>query len=214
MLDWRSGCVAVSTALVALVALVMAGVLMGLAPEPDPAPKRWELDVQMGPLRVATVTDGDRGDRVYFFQTFRVTNNTGREVFFAPAFDLGTEEGAVVRAGRGVSGGVVRTLLDRLEDPLLEDQYAIIGPLLQGEENARDGLVIWLAPDLAADEYSVYGIGFSGESETYVVPDPETGEATEKVLRKTLRLTYCVPGEIRGRGADPLEQCGRRWIMR
>lgn len=197
-----------------LAALLAGAVLTAMAPEPDPAPKRWELDVQMGPLRVATLEAPGRGERVYFYQTFRVTNNTGREIFFAPAFDLATDRGDVVRAGREVPGSVVRTLLDRLENPLLQDQYSVIGPLLQGEENAREGLVVWLAPDIASDEISVFGIGFSGESESYFVPHPETGEMAEVVLRKTLRTTYCLPGELHQRGAQPLIECGRRWIMR
>lgn len=204
----------VRAVLVLIAAVAGAGALSAMAPEPDPAPKRWELDVVMGPLRVATGEVPGQGLRVFYYQTFQVTNNTGREVFFAPAFELGTERGDVVRAGRGVPGSVVRGLLDRLENPLLMDQYAVIGPLLQGEENAREGLAVWLAPDVNSDEMSVYAIGFSGESEKYVVTDPATGERAEKVLRKTLRLTYCLPGELHNRGATPLEECGRRWIMR
>ena len=97
----------------------------------------------------------------------------------------------MVRSGRGVPTLVVRDLRRLLGNELIEDQNQIIGPLLQGPENAKEGLVIWNAANLASSELTVFIGGLSGE--TTVVADPVTGE--NKVLSKTFRRDYLTPGE-------------------
>lgn len=198
-----------------LLACVCAvGVMTGMVPQPDPAPRRWQLDLDVGPMRLATIDVEGKGPRAWWYLTFEVENNSGRDQFFVPAFELATDEGEVVRAGRGVPGGVFRQLLDQLNDPLLADQFSVQGLLLQGEENARRGLVVWPATDLDANELSVFFVGFSGENQRYRVRDPESGELREFTLRKTYRVDFCIPGEIRNRGSRPFQVCGERWIMR
>src|ERR1041384_7762631 len=96
--------------LVALPALALCATLLacGLssprpaygAPEPSPVPKRWELDIQPGPLRTAVVNT-ESGPRSYFFLTYKVTNNGTADLLFAPAFELATDEtGEPLRSGR------------------------------------------------------------------------------------------------------------------
>lgn len=140
------------------------------APEPNPVPRRWQLDVAVGPLRLATVETPEHGRRDYLYTFYKVVNNSGEDLLFAPMFELATDEGHLIRSGRGVPAAVTQELLRRLENPFLQDQISIIGVLLQGEENAKEGLVIWPAEGLKVDELSIYAAGFSGETVTLEIP--------------------------------------------
>ena len=183
-------------------------------PEPDPLPKRWQLDLDVGPLRVATVNTEDAGPKMFYYLTYRVTNNSGEDQAFAPVFELGTDEGELLRAGKDVPRAVKLEMLDRLDNPLLEGQIAILGTLLQGKENAKDGLVIWPVGDTEIDEISIYAAGFSGETTKVEFKDPESGETKEVTLRKTMMVRYDVPGSLDKRGSEPIKPKAERWIMR
>lgn len=183
-------------------------------PEPDPVPRRWQMDVQPGPLRFTTIDVPGRGERSYYYMTYKVTNASGADLLLAPAFDLANEQGVVIRSGRDIPSDVTRALLARLDNPFLEDQIGILGILQQGPENAKEGLVIWPADEIKGEEVVVYASGFSGESRNIESPDPRTGEMKRYNLRKTLMLRYRVPGEIYLRHSDPFELLERRWILR
>lgn len=204
-----SACIACVLAALSLTALAWTR-----PPEPDPLPKRWQLDIDVGPLRVAKVDVKGHEPQVFYYMTYRVTNNSGQDLQFAPVFELGTDEGELLRAGRDVPRAVRLELLDRLGNPLLEDQIAILGTLLQGKENAKDGLVVWPVGDMDIDEVSIYCSGFSGETARIELPDPETGEKREIVLRKTFMVQYDIPGSLELRGSEPLKPRDERWIMR
>lgn len=197
-----------------LAALSLTALAWTRPPEPDPLPKRWQLDIEVGPLRVAKVEVEGQEPQVYYYMTYRVTNNSGQDLQFAPVFDLGTDEGELLRAGRDVPRAVRQELLKRLDSPLLEDQIAILGTILQGKENAKDGLVVWPVGDMDIDEVSVYAAGFSGETARIELKDPDTGELREIVLRKTLMVRYQIPGSLEMRGSEPLRPREERWIMR
>lgn len=193
--------------------LAIMAALASAAPEPDPVPRRWQLDVRMGPLRVATVEAPEVGRKVYVYLTYLVTNNSGEDRLFAPSFELATDEGHLIRSGQGVPLEVTREIQRRLDNPLLEDQIKILGPLLQGEANAKDGLVIWPLPSVEVDEINIYAAGFSGETRTveFTMPD---GEVHRITLRKTLMLRHSTPGIIAPGPAGELERVEQRWIMR
>lgn len=197
-----------------LVVTIMAGSLAGFAPEPDPVPRRWQLDVKLGPLRFASVEVPGSGPQAFFFMTYTVTNASGTDVLLAPAWDLATSDGEVLRSGRNVPASVTRDLLAKLENPYLQDQIDIIGVLMQGEENAKDGLVIWSATDFRLDEIAVYGAGFSGEAKPFEVLNPATGDRDKVLLRKTIMARYQTPGDIERSGSDPFEPYEVRWVMR
>jgi hypothetical protein len=84
---------------VAALAVGLAGVLglgtaMGMGPEPDPIPRKWELTVDPGELRYAAVDAGDgEGAKGYFYFTYKVTNTSGKDMLFTPSFDLCNEKG-------------------------------------------------------------------------------------------------------------------------
>lgn len=189
--------------------LSVAASALAVAPEPDPVPRRWELDVEPGKLRMITL-DVDGQPRSYFYLTYEVVNNSGEDVLFAPAFDLATHEGDILRSGRDVPLSVTKRIMDMLDNPLLQDQVEAIDQLLQGPENAREGLIIWPVPAMDAEQITVYLAGFSGETKTITVPDSEESV----VLRKVLMIRYNTGGTLQGRGLDAIPEVERRWIMR
>jgi len=202
----RRRCLQLGLVTAAALALMPA---LGLAPEPDPVPRRWELKVDLGALRVTSLpVQGE--SRAFYYLTYKVTNRSGQDVLFAPSFDMTFGDGKPVRSGRDVPADVTKALLEKMQNPLLQDQIAIIGPLLQGEENAKDGIVIWSAENLGPAKLTVYAAGFSGETATITLPD----SATKAVLRKSLMVRYQATGEMTGRGDKPIEAAEHRWIMR
>jgi len=203
------------TRLGALVAMVVLGgcglVLAGAAPEPDPVPRRWQLDVEIGPVRVITLNDREGNSRGYLYLTYTVVNNSKEDVPFAPRFEASFGgEGVPVRSGRGVPVEVTKQLKDSTQNPDIQDQIAILGHLLRGRENSKVGLVVWPLVDANAAEISIYWSGFSGE--TTLVEKPDTKEKV--TLRKTLMTRYVVPGTLIGQRSEPLVESERRWIMR
>lgn len=201
----------------AAVVLAAAAVVpaLGLAPEPDPVSKRWQLDVTPGELRVAYVGRGEEAG-AYLYFTYSVTNNTGKDLEFVPSFELATDSGDIAASGVGVAPAVTDAIMESLEHPFIQDQVDILGPIQQGPENAKHGLVVWPVADFAADEIRVFGAGFSGETESLELTDPRTGEVQRLVFRKTLMMRFGTPGEIRvaEMGDQPFVVSENRWIMR
>ncbi|HVU64181.1 MAG TPA: hypothetical protein VHC70_09405 [Phycisphaerales bacterium] len=203
-----AGCLACSVALGTL-GLIAIAPIAALAPEPDPVPKRWELQVDPGELRVTTIDLKD-GPKKFFYMTFHVTNNSGEDLLFAPSFQLSDGDGNVVRSGHDVPVAVTQKLLAETQNPFIQDQIGVIGELQQGEENAKDALVIWPAGSLNPSQLTVYAAGFSGETKTVTSPDGK-----EKfILRKTLRLDFQASGDLSGVGMRSFPLVERSWIMR
>jgi len=195
-------------------ALAAAVSMFGLAPEPDPVPRRWQLAIEPGPLRLTTIDLPSTGPRAYYFFTYKATNTSAADLLFAPSFDLATENGDVRRSGREVNAEVTRRILADLESKEIEDQISIVGMLLQGEENAKEGLVIWPADGMHLAEVTIYAAGFSGETRKVEIKNPKTGQPTTTTLRKTLMLRYAPPGELRDMAGKSIEVTEKRWIMR
>lgn len=214
---WTAACV--GKALAAL-AIVFSGVVMlGMAPQPSVLARSWDLDFRPGELRVITLTGEDGADKHYYYMTFLVTNLTGEERFFAPIFELTTDRGEIMLAGRGVSRDVTLEILERLRSPLLEQQFQLIGPLQEGEEFGREGLLVWPVGREDINEVNVYAIGLSGESHIIRTRDADTNEIKEIVLRKTMMLRHDLPGELADERASrvagkPLPRTEQRWILR
>lgn len=210
----RSGkCLGVFGFIVAAV-VVCLGLTPGrlsAAPEPAPVPIRWELTFDPGPLRVMTV-NVDGAQAAYFYFTYKVINSTGEDLFFTPTFEMFTDDGDLIRSGRDVPEAVTAHILRRLRNPLMEDEIDIQDRLLQGPENAREGLVVWPVRNMRVDEIKVFVRGLSGETKT--IQRPDTGEPV--TLRKTLMLVHEVPGEIDPTSSRPLTRREdlTRWIMR
>lgn len=189
------------------------GVAGALAPEPAPVPQRWQLDVEPGAMHLISVDVPKVGPRMYFYMSYRVTNNSGQDVLFAPSFELADGEGNVTRSGRDVPQIVTTTVLDQVQNPLAEDQISIIGEMTQGKENGKDGVVIWAVNDTNPESITVYGAGFSGETASVELPGKD-GKKQKFVLRKTLKLDFEAPGTLEGQKKQPIKLGTQSWIMR
>jgi hypothetical protein len=212
-----------SSSLLALPALLCCAVALACAsatvpaagaPEPSPVPKRWELEIHPGALRMAVVDVPDLGPRAFFYLTYKVTNGGTQDLLFAPAFELATDEtGEPLRSGREVPVAVTRAVMERLANPLLEDQIGIVGTILRGSENAKEGVAIWPVPNMRISDLTIYAGGFSGETTTIELPDAK-GKAEKKILRKTYMMRFRMPGEINPGGGQEFWPYESRWIMR
>ncbi len=185
-----------------------------VVPEPDPVPRRWQLDFTPGALRTVTLTMADGTVRSFAYMTYKVVNNTGQDLLFAPSLELSTDEGALTRAGREVPAEATRRVLDSLQNPLLLDQISVVGPLLQGEENAREGLAVWMLPDVSVAELTVYIAGLSGETRAIETKDATTGDTHRTLLRKTMMIKYFGPGEVAPASGNEIIRSDSRWILR
>lgn len=184
-------------------------------PAPDPVPHRWELEFKPGHLRLAQAPEAIGGG-LYLYLTYDVTNYSGHDLQLVPSFTLATSTGQLRSSGQDVPRRVTDFILRRLGNPQLQDQVAIIGPMLQGEEHARSGVVIWPVDRLDPGLLTVYAAGFSGESDTLTLANPVTGEFERFVFRKTRMLRHIVPGELMPavQRDEPLARIEERWVMR
>lgn len=192
-------------------AAVAAGLsMLALAPEPDPVPRRWQLDIAPGTLRVTSIDVPGVGPRMYLYLDYSVVNNSGQDLLFAPSFELANGEGEILRSGRDVPQVVTETILKSLQNPFSEDQIEIIGTLLQGRENGKDGVVIWPVTDANPERITIYAAGFSGETATVEPPNSDQ----RFVLRKTLRMDFDTPGDLVGTRSESIPVREQTWIMR
>lgn len=199
----------ITAAVVVLAAAFMAFIAVA-APLPDPVPRKWEFRFEPGPLRVAVLETPEEGRKPFYYMTYYVENNTGADRYFAPRFELATDEGELLRSGRDVPREAVEQLLGMLRNSFLLDEIRVQGPLLQGDENAREGLIVWPCNNLSIDEVTVFAAGFSGEN--VIVRRPDNGDTV--LLRKTKMLRHGVPGDLDANSDDPIERLLERWIMR
>lgn len=174
---------------------------------PQALGSRWTLDIRPGELRLYI---DDESGQPYWYFTYMVINRSGNDRMWAPRLDLLTDDGRVQPSGRDVPGRVVRDIITMLGSDLIEDQNQIIGDLLQGVEHAKEGVVVWPAPNLQVTEMTIFISGLSGETE--LVVDPLSGE--DVVLRRTHWLRYALPGEALPMRSTPVRLAQRGWVMR
>ena len=185
------------------------------APKPPTARSRaadqWELDYQVGPLRL--YKDGESGE-AFWYATYTIVNRTGRDRNIAPQWTILDEEGRLFNAGEGVSRRVQRAVQALLANPLHEDQSAVIGDMMTGEENAKSGFAIWkVGPEVR--RFSILVTGLSNTKK--VSDDPVTKKPI--VLKKTRRIDYQMATDRATLiGEVPMVPSGAeqnpRWIMR
>ncbi len=169
----------------------LAAVQCPAYPIPDPVATRWEFACDIGELRIATLPTGEDGEReAYWYFTYTVTNETDKDLQYAPSFVMYDSEGDLRQSGAPAEA--TRGILALLDDPLVEDELSIGGTLLQGEANAKSGVVIWPVASAAVDRITIFVGNISGEA--VIETDPATNEPV--VLRKTLAVSYETPGEV------------------
>ncbi len=209
---------------------------VGTGPHPATYPASWELELKfLDPQRIEVAAPGaDRPD-VYWYIVYTVANPGPRSQRFFPMFQIVTEDLQVFETDVGISPRVFDAIRERhkITHKYLVEPTKVIGSLLSGEDNARESVAIWRNIDLSIVCFEVYVAGLSGETQFAPNPgyDPRRPE-TELVrsadgsehkvvtnprqftLRKTLEISYTLPGSRAARpGVTPVR--GQvRWIMR
>jgi hypothetical protein len=187
------------------------------APQADLASSSWQLDFEFTDPQRITV----QGE-TYWYMVYRVTNRTGKEVEFFPLFRLVTNTLQEVIGGEGVNPLVYESIAKRHRGdfPFFALPAKITGPILQGEENARESAVVFKTFDREAARFTVFVSGLSGEIETTRNPAfdktaPESESNPRMFLfRRTLAIVYDIPGDSQTRAtATPIRRT-RSWEMR
>jgi hypothetical protein len=178
------------------------------APEPSVVPVSWELTFKHGPVeRLVTPIDGK--NRTFWFMRYTVSNNSGKDILFTPDFQLMTDTGQVTEAFKNVPNAVFEKVKELYKNPLLLSPNNILGKLLQGDDNAKDGVIIFGDVDPNGREFQIFVSGLSGE--TAEVKNPVTHESV--ILQKTLLLDYSVPGQAIGINPQP-RLTSVHWVMK
>jgi hypothetical protein len=178
------------------------------APEPSIVPVSWELNLQHGDLqRLITPVNGK--NQTFWYMRYTVINNSGKDILFTPDFQLSTDTGQVQPAFKDVPNEVIGKIKSLYKNKMLLGPNEILGKLLQGEDNAKDGVIVFANIDPEAREDQVFISGLSGE--TAEVDNPITHKPA--VLQKTLILDYMVPGQAIGIQPQPKLKAVK-WVMK
>ena len=176
----------------AILLTIIAAVSTSVAyPKATDHSDRWQLTFETSGLRFYR---DNRTDQGYWVLVYEVTNETDEDQRWVPSFTLITDQGEVLDGGNDVPRRVQLSVLETFGDPLLEMQSEVSSALLQGEENASRGLVVWKTGHEDVRSMQVFVSGVSGDIAK--VNHPLTGE--EVVLHRDLQLSWIVPGPIVG----------------
>ncbi len=179
-------------------------------PRPGAAPRDWQLDFKFGPLKMVRLPRPGGRIQTFWYLPYTVTNNTGRDVDFYPRCYLFADTGQLLEAAQDVDALAYPDIARLLGRQLLEEELFVRGKILQGEENARESVIILRDLDPKAVSFKLFISGLSGE--TAWVTDPMTGQ--KHPLAKTLQLTYALGGDRFSRNELTVELKDKDWIMR
>lgn len=193
------------------------------SPRAGLASTQWQLELRFqDPQRITVRLPGETTDASYWYLVYEVVNNTGRDIQFYPSFKIVTNTLKVVDSGVEVSPSVVDWIVERhrTDFPFFTSPNKVSGLLLQGEENARASVAVFRPVDPEASSFTLYASGLSGESTRIPNPayDPSKADSLDNapyfVLRRTLAVTYDLPGDPKTRAfATPIRR-SREWVMR
>jgi hypothetical protein len=179
-------------------------------PKPSPYPKTWQLDFTHGkPKRIVVTPEGEKTPKAFWYMTYTVTNNTGKEQLFLPAFELVTQDGKINRNDINIPKGVFETIKKVEGSRFLQTAAAIGGELRIGAAEGKDGVAIWPEPSPEMGSFSIFCEGLSGETATMKGPDEKP-----TILRKTLQLNYLIRGDDVYPGEDEVNENPEEWVMR
>jgi hypothetical protein len=212
------------------VAVVAAGSMVAVRPaqafpKPSVFPVSWQLKFEHSmPKRIVVKSPNDPNPQAYWYVTFTVKNLTEEEQRFLPVFELVTNDGKVVRSDKSIPTNVFDEIKKREHNKLLESLERVTGRILIGEDQARDSVAIWPEPSTRMGTFQVFVGGLSGETitlkngEEFKVTDwTKVTEEDKKgltFLRKTLQLTYQIPGDEIRPEEDQVIAKGEEWVMR
>ncbi len=204
------------------------------APEPYEVPTTWELKfTSQAPMPITVMLPGRKTPTTFWYMLYTVTNMTrnpqtgqGTDQDLIPEFIMYTDLGESFVANRRLPSGVYNAIKKRHNNPLLKGHTDIIGKILYGRDNAKDGVAIWPDFDYKTGTFDVFVGGLSGETAELKLPRPiivteadangiETKvEKTKIILHKSLRLSYSVKGQTTSRTYSTTKLTGKKWVLR
>ena len=185
--------------------------------------KSWQLDIALhDPQRITLRLPGQEREITYWYVLYTVTNNSDREVPFYPTFDIVTDKLTVIEGGADISPTVYDAIKARHRKAYPFFIYAseVFGPLLRGEDHARTSAVAFRRPDPSVNHFTLLIGGLSGEivKRRNQAFDPAKEESRDNprhfLLRKTLAVSYDVPGDERTRLSATPARVKEEWVMR
>jgi hypothetical protein len=204
------------------------------APEPYEVPTTWEMEFDyVAPQPIAIMLPGQKKPTTFWYMLYSVANLTrnpetgrGADQDFIPEFTLYTDTGNTTVANRRLPAGVFAAIKKRHNNPLLKDHTEVIGKLLYGKDNAKDGVAIW--PDFSekTGAIDVFVGGLSGETAVLKLPSPMTVTETDAygvvkteikktvILHKSLRLNFLIKGETANRSYTTTKFTAKKWVLR
>lgn len=197
------------------------------APQAYEVSEEWQLEVELGePRPIYVNVPGQNRPVLYWFLPFTVTNRTGEDQLFVPEISLYTNTGQLLRAGAGVNPAAFQQIKKIYNNPLLQDVMGLTGKILQGADNAKDGVAIFSNFDPEANGFTIFFGGLSGDTVTVKLPSPvkvevvkpdgtvETVTRDRVTLAKTLQLQYSLAVGPNNRIQAKPQLLRRDWVMR
>lgn len=201
--------------------LTVMACVSSAAPKPAivPSPDDWTVEVRFEhPQQIVSQTAGDRQLQRFWYTLITLTNKTNHDVDFYPKCELMTDTFEIIPASKGVSTAVFEQIKKRHQSryPFLEPLEKTTNKILQGDDNTKDIAVIFSDFDAQAKNIKVFISGLSNETVAFDHPTAKdkTGKPTRVFLRKTLELSYSLPGDAAFRSDVKLIYKGKRWVMR
>ncbi|HET6249326.1 MAG TPA: hypothetical protein VFE47_16640 [Tepidisphaeraceae bacterium] len=187
-------------------------------PSVYPLPTCWYLNFKHGiPKRIVVSVPGEKVPGAYWYLTYTVTNNTGKEQDYYPSFEMVSEDGKIHPSDHAIPLAVFNAIKKSEGNDLLVSANQIGGPIHQGEDQAKDGVAIWEEPMARMGNFSIYASGLNSES---VVATDDAGaplkndKGEEMKLWKTLEMDFVIWGDEVKPGNDIVHAKPDKWIMR
>jgi len=208
---------------VALLAPCAAKALAQEIPRPSRAPTHWELKFTFhDPQRVWITLPGDDNATLFWYMLYRVENDTGRDVQFFPQVELVSHSLEVIEGGDRISPSVYDAIKERhkVTHPFLLEPRQVTGILLQGEDNARNSVIVFRQFNPRDNDFTIFFSGLSGEIQrlrnpNFDISEPESDDNPRSfTLRKTLAIRYKLPGDPNTRQIATPVRVGHEWTMR
>jgi hypothetical protein len=180
-------------------------------PTPSTFPDSWELTPTFAkPRRIVVQSPGDAAPKAYWYITYHVVNNTDQDkVLFYPNFQMLTQDGELIASdSTDVKPAVFAAIQDKEHIKFLQSALNISGPLLQGEDQSKDGVAIWPEPNPRMGTFTIFASGFWGESAAVKVGDQTV------LLHKTLQQTYHLDADAVHTADGELVQQDSQYVMR
>ncbi len=227
----------VSASLVMVLATLVVVSATVAAPIPSIAPVSWELGITYhDPDRITVELPGSGVSSIgseisgagnsdfgaYWYLLYTVTNESGREVEFYPSFEIVTDALGVVTGGEGIHPRVYEAVDERHRRvyPFFVDPARMVGAIRQGADNAKTSAIAFPPLDPEVNRFTLYVGGLSGEIVKVrnwgFDPGQEESESNARsfLLRKTLAITYDIPGDRRTQPIAKPVRVKEEWVMR